>query len=78
MRAEIKDIVERSQFQIAQDLEKKKEYQKSAEAYSVFAKKNRRSKLFSVAVFNAAINFERGGDVLKAIQYHKTCFRSKR
>ena len=71
LRAEIKDIVERSQFQIAQDLEKKKEYQKSAEAYSVFAKKNRRSKLFSVAVFNAAINFERGGDVLKAIQYHK-------
>ena len=71
LRAEIKDIIERSQFQIAQDLEKRKEYQKSAEAYSGFANKNRRSKLFSVAVFNAAINFERGGDVLKAIQYHR-------
>ncbi len=77
LRAEIKDIVERSQFQIAQGLEKKREYQKSAEAYSGFANKNRNSKLFSVAVFNAAINFEKAGDVLKAIQYHRHVLNQK-
>ena len=77
LRAEIKEIVERSQFQIAQDLEKKKEYRKSAEAYSGFANKNNKSKLFSVAVFNAAINFERAGAVLKAIQYHRHVLNQK-
>ena len=77
LRSEIKDIVERSQFQIAQDLEKKKEYQKSAEAYSTFANKNRRSELFSAAVFNAAINFEKANDILKAIQYHRHVLNQK-
>ena len=77
LRAEIKEIVERSQFQIAQDLEKRKEYQKSAEAYSGFADKNRNSKLFSVAVFNAAINFERASNILKAIQYHRHVLNQK-
>ena len=77
LRAEVKEIVERSQFQIAQDLEKRKEYQKSAEAYSEFANKNRKSKLFSVAVFNAAINFERANNVLKAIQYHRHVLNQK-
>ena len=77
LRAEIKEIVERSQFQIAQDLEKRKEYQKSAEAYAGFANKNNSSKLFSVAVFNAAINFERAGNILKSIQYHRHVLNQK-
>ena len=77
LRSEIKEIVERSQFQIAQDLEKRKEYQKSAEAYSAFANKNRRSELFSAAVFNAAINFEKASNILKAIQYHKHVLNQK-
>ena len=71
MKSEVRGIIERSQFQIAQNLEKRKEYQKSAEAYAGFADKNRKSKLFPVAIFNAAINFERGDDILKSIQYHR-------
>ena len=77
MRREIRGIVERSQFQIAQNLEKRKEYQKSAEAYAGFADKNRKSQLFSVAIFNAAVNFERANDILKAIQYHRRVLNQK-
>lgn len=71
LKNELQSIVEQSQFQIAQDFEKKTDYQKSAEAYAGFAAKNANSSLFSVAVFNAAINFERSGDLLKAIKYHR-------
>lgn len=77
MKAEVRSIVERSQFQIAQNLEKRKEYQKSAEAYAGFADKNRKSKLFPVAIFNAAINFERADDILKSIQYHRYVLNQK-
>ncbi len=77
MKAEIKAIVEGSQFQIAQNLEKQKKYKDSAKAYGAFADKNRKSKLYALAIFNAAINYERGNDILRAIKYHRQVVNTK-
>ena len=78
VKFDIQNIIEQSQFQIAQNLEKKKDYQKSAKVYASFAGQNPKSALSSVAVFNAAINFERANELLKSYQISQTCFKTSR
>ena len=60
-------MIERAQFKKAQDLEAKKDFAGAATAYEDFAKKNPGGDLGLSALYNAAINFERAGDVAKAI-----------
>ncbi|MBT4761218.1 MAG: tetratricopeptide repeat protein [Bdellovibrionaceae bacterium] len=64
---EVKSILQRSSFKQAQDLESDKEFVKSAKAYERFALKYKKSKLLNSARFNAAVNYERSGDIGQAI-----------
>lgn len=65
--AQIKDIKLRTDFKLAKELEDKKDYAGSAAAYEDFAMKNRASSLATGALFNAAVNYERSGGLIKAI-----------
>jgi tetratricopeptide (TPR) repeat protein len=68
--AEVKKVLERASFTEAQELEKSNDFVKSAESYQVFAKQNPGSELAVNAYFNAAINFEKGGDLFRAISMY--------
>ncbi len=68
--AEIRRVMERADFTEAQQLEKGKDYIKAAEGYRQFAKSNPGSELAVDASFNAAVNFERGGDLFQAISMY--------
>jgi TolA-binding protein/Flp pilus assembly protein TadD len=65
--ASVKGVLERASFKKAQDLEVAKDYLGAAVAYEEFAKKNPAGDLGFSASFNAAVNYERGGDLFKAI-----------
>ena len=65
--AQVKSVIERAQFKKAQDLEAKKDYVGAAASYEDFAKKNPGGDLGLSALYNAAINYERAGEVAKAI-----------
>jgi tetratricopeptide (TPR) repeat protein len=65
--SQVKGVLQRASFKKAQDLEAKKDYAGSAQAYEEFAKKNPGSDLATSASFNAAVNYERAGDAFKAI-----------
>ena len=67
---QIHQIKLRTDFKVAKELEDKKEYGKSASMYESFAARNRGADLANQALFNAAINYERAGDVLKAISVY--------
>ena len=67
---QIKDIKLRTDFKLAKSLEDKKDFQGSAKAYESFALKNRASSLAPAALFNSAVNYEKSGDVLKAISMY--------
>ena len=68
--AEVRRVMERADFTTAQQLEKGGEAIKAAEGYQEFAKKNPGSELAVDASFNAAVNFERGGDLFRAISMY--------
>lgn len=69
--ADIKDAVERAGFKKAQDAELAKDYAESAKQYESFAKKYPNSKLAPSAKYNAAVNFERSGQIIPAIAGYK-------
>ena len=58
---EIRKILERADFKKAQDLEKTKNFTLSAEAYERFAAQSKQPELVSMALFNAAINWDKAG-----------------
>jgi len=63
---QVKGILQRASFKKAQDLEAKKDYVGAAAAYEEFSKKNAGGELAAGASFNAAVNYERAGDLTKA------------
>jgi tetratricopeptide (TPR) repeat protein len=75
--ADIKDVLEKASFKRAQDLEVSKDYAGSAQQFETFAKQNPSSPLAISAIFNAAINYERGGQNAKAISAHNSVLASK-
>lgn len=64
---QIKDIKLKTDFKLAKDLEDKKDFAGSAKAYEDFATKNRSNDLATASLFNSAVNYERAGNVMKAI-----------
>ncbi len=64
--AQVKTVIQRAQFKKAQDLEAKKDYTGAAAAYEEFSKKYAGGELGTSAAYNAAVNFERAGDLFKA------------
>lgn len=73
---EIKDVLEKASFKRGQDLEQSKDFQGSAVQYESFAKQNPTSPLAITALFNAAINFERAGMNINAMNAHATVIKS--
>ncbi len=74
---QIKGIVQRASFKKAQDFEAGKDYLKSGLSYEEFAKNNPTSDLVTSAHFNAAVNYERGGDLFKAIGMYSLVLASR-
>lgn len=68
---EIRDILEKASFKKAQDLEKQGEIKESAIQFEAFAIQNPKSELAVTAMFNAAVNFEKSGDVARAISMYQ-------
>lgn len=64
---QVKGVLQRASFKKAQDLEAAKDHAKAAEAYEQFAIANPKSDLAISASFNSAVNYERAGDLFKAI-----------
>lgn len=64
---DIQDVVEKARFKEAQDLEVKKDYIGSAKAFEQFSRTYGGSKLSPIAKYNAGINYERAGDLPKAV-----------
>jgi cellulose synthase operon protein C len=75
--AQIKGILQQANFKKAQDLEGTKDFMKSAEAYEAFAKGNPGSPLAVTANYNAAVNYERGGDLFKALGMYGLVMRNR-
>lgn len=73
---EISQVLESASFKGAQDLEVKKDYAQSAKLFEAFAQQNPNSKLASMAVFNAAINYERAGQKSNALRLHQQVLSS--
>jgi tetratricopeptide (TPR) repeat protein len=64
---QVKGVLQRANFKKAQDLEANKDFAGAAAAYEDFAKKNAGGELGTSASFNAAVNYEKAGDLEKAI-----------
>lgn len=73
---DIREVLEKSSFKKAQDLEVQKKYGESAAQFEAFAKQNAGSSLAVTATFNAAINYERAGNSQKAISSHAAVLNS--
>ncbi|MGE3681652.1 MAG: tetratricopeptide repeat protein [Bdellovibrionales bacterium] len=74
---QVKGVLQRASFKKAQDLESKKDYMGAAQAYEEFVKKNPNSDLGISASFNSAVNYERGGDLAKAISMYGVVLNDK-
>lgn len=75
---EIKTVLERANFKKAQDLETAGNYKDSAVQFEAFAKQNPTSALVPAALFNAAINYERSGNIAKSLENHQAVLASDR
>ena len=69
---QIHEIKLKTEFKLAKDLEKKKDYNGAARAYQGFANRNRGSDLAAPALFNAAVNYERANQLLSAMGIYAT------
>ncbi len=67
---DIKSVVEKAKFKEAQDLEVKKDYAGSAKVFENFSKNYPVSTLAPIAKFNSGINYERSGELPKAVQMY--------
>ncbi len=65
--SQVKEVLQRANFKKGQDLESKNDFAGAALAYEEFAKKNPGGDLATSASFNAAVNYEKAGDLAKAI-----------
>lgn len=74
---DIKDLIERSSFKTAQQLEDSKNYLESAKLYEKFALQNPVSQLAAGALFNAAANYQRAGKPLEALSFFNLFSKSK-
>lgn len=75
--SQIKGILQRASFKKAQDLEATKDYGRSAEAYEGFAVGNPASDLRVTAMYNAGVNYERAGNLVKALAMYAFVVGSK-
>lgn len=75
--ADVRGVLEKANFKKAQDLEGAKNYSESAVQYEAFAAQNPQSNLAGTALFNAAVNYERAGDLGKAQSAHRKVLASK-
>lgn len=69
--ADIRAVLEKSSFKRGQNFEMEKKYQDSAEQFQAFAAQYPKSDLMGIALFNAAINFDRSGKNKEAIANYK-------
>lgn len=67
---DIQDVVERAKFKEAQDFEGSKNYINSAKGFEAFSRAYPSSKLASIAKFNAGVNYERSGELIKSTQMY--------
>lgn len=74
---EIRRVLQQTSFKRAQDFEVGKDYLKSAESYEQFIKNNPSSDLVAQATYNAAVNYERAGDLFKALSLYAMVVQSK-
>lgn len=74
---EAQSILQQLSFKDAQDLAVQGEHEKSAALYESFAKKNPTSKLTPSSYYNAAINYEKAGDIQKAISMYSSVLAYK-
>ncbi|MCY4512216.1 MAG: tetratricopeptide repeat protein [Bdellovibrionales bacterium] len=74
---EAHSILQQLSFKDAQDLAVQGEHGESAALYEAFAKKNPTSKLTPSSYYNAAINYEKAGDVKKAISMYSAVLAYK-
>lgn len=65
--ADIRGVLEKASFKRGQSLETEKKYLESANQFQVFTTKYAKSDLVGIALFNAAVNFERAGKNKEAI-----------
>lgn len=75
--AQVKDIKERTSFAQALELEKQKDFSAAGMAFAQFAEDNQRSDLTTPARFNAAVNFERSGQLSQAIDMYALVLASR-
>jgi len=74
---QVREVKLKTDFKLAKDLEDKKDYAGSAKAYENFASHNKASDLAVPAQFNAAVNYERAGQVATAILLYSALSDSK-
>lgn len=74
---QIKSIKQRSAFKRAENLEEKKDYKEAAQSYLKFTQDNPKSPLLISAFYNAAINFDKGGDLLTAVAMYEKVATAK-
>lgn len=75
--SQIRDILQKTSFKKAQDLEKGKDFVTSAKGYEEFAKANGKSDLAFSAYYNAGVNYERAGDLAKSAAMYKVVVADK-
>ena len=75
--ADIREVLEKASFKKAQDLESSKKFAESAAQYENFARQNPKSELVTQAEFNAAVNFEKGGQNASALASYQKVANSK-
>ena len=68
--SQVKSVLQRAEFKKAQELEAKKDFPGAAKAYEEFSRKGGSTDLGVTASYNAAINYERAGDLGKAIEMY--------
>ena len=74
---QVKSVLQQVSFKKAQELETEKKYVESAQAFEQFAISNKGSDLAVTAMFNAAVNYERAGDLSKSASMHGLVLASK-
>lgn len=74
---EARSILQQLSFKKAQDLAVKGKHKKSAVLYEAFAKGNPTSVLTPSSYYNAAVNYEKSGDVRKAISMYSAVLAYK-
>ncbi len=75
--SQVKSVLQQVSFKKAQELEASKKYLESAQGFEQFAVENKGSDLAVTALFNAAVNYERAGDLSKSASMHGLVLTSK-